>query len=362
MSPNRTITLRDVVCREGEQRPGRSYTVDQTVAAATALDDLGVPFVQVGFPATGPETSAVCDRLDTDAALVGIARAIEEDIEAAAAAGVDVIEVFAPTSERQRSRLLGVDAEELQSRVAESVDRARETGCPVHFSAMDGFRSVPGVLDELFAAVDADRYTIADTVGGMTPAEVVAFIDQLTVPAERIGVHCHDDIDLATANALAAVTAGVGSVDVAAGGVGERAGNTPLESLVVALDQNGAADHGIERERLVPCCRETLAALGEEIPATASIIGSESFTHESGLHVAAMLEEPATFEAFDPSLYGEVRKLRFGSQTGRGAARRVLERAGREPTDERVTALLTAFRDANGTVGLERALEMARQV
>lgn len=355
------VTLLDVTCREGEQRPGRSYAVEEKVAAVRELDALGVPYVQVGFPVAGPETAAVCESLDVDARLTGIARALPGDVEAAAAAGVDVIDLFAPTSERQRTQLLGQTEDELRATVGEAVDAAHETGCEVHVSAMDGFRTDPAALDRLFGAVDAAYYTIADTVGARTPAEVRAFLADVGTEPARLGVHFHDDLGVATANGLAAVAAGVRKVDVSVAGVGERAGNAPLEEFVVGATRSGFGVTA-DADALVPRCRAVLDALGEVVPPAKAILGERAFAHESGLHTAAMLDDPATFEPFSPAQFGGERRLLFGRQSGRGAARRLLERAGVDPTDERCAALLDRLHGLGEEIGVEAAVVLARDV
>ena len=221
------MELLDVTLREGEQRAGRSYTVDEKVTVAETLSALGVSYVQLGFPVADDGTGAACDRLSIDAKTTGIARVLERDVDAAAASGVDVIELFAPTSDRQREQLLEVGRGELRDRIGDAVSHAAETGCELHFTAMDGFRSDPDFLSTLYADLaDAVSYvSIADTVGARTPAGVSDFLADLSagVNRSRLGVHFHDDLGVATANALAAARHGVGKVDVSVAGVGERA-------------------------------------------------------------------------------------------------------------------------------------------
>ena len=354
-------TLLDVTLREGEQRPGVEYGADRKVAAARELDALGVEYVQVGFPVAGDATAAACDRLEVDAATTGICRALPGDVEAALSAGVDVVDVFAPTSDRQLDVVLGESRDAMASAVGEAVDTAADHGAEVHLSAMDGFRTEPRHLDALFGAVDAAYYTVADTVGARTPAGVVDLLGSLSTPAEALGVHFHDDLGVATANALAATAAGAGKVDVSVAGLGERAGNTALESFVAAATV-GAEDVtvDVETESLIPAAEAVLSALGESVAPSAPLLGADAFAHESGLHTAAMLADPATFESFDPARFGGERRLVFGSATGRGAACRLLERAGREPTEKAVAALLDALDGEERD--LAAAVELASEV
>ncbi|WP_435179246.1 LeuA family protein [Halorussus sp. AFM4] len=354
------MKLLDLTLREGEQRPGVRYSVDQKVAAARELDALGVDFLQVGFPVADDRTAGFCDRVDLSAAITGLARAIPSDVEAAIDAGVDVVDLFAPTSDRQLDRVLGKDREAMTAVAVEAADLARDRGATVHFTAMDGFRTDPADLGDLFGAVDADCYTVADTVGSRTPAGVVDHLESLDADLADVGVHFHDDLGVGTANALAAARLGVGKADVSVAGLGERAGNAALEEVVAAAAVGDEPfEVAADESRLLPVARAVLDALDEDAEPGKALLGSEVFSHESGLHTAAMLDDPATFEPFDPGRFGGERRLLFGSDTGRGAARRLLERAGREPTDDRVARLLDRLDAETGELTLDEAVALA---
>lgn len=357
------MKLLDLTLREGEQRPGVEYTADQKVGAARALDDLGVDYLQLGFPIAGETTREVVERLDTDAKTTGIARAIPRDVEATLDAGVDVVDLFAPTSEAQLEAVLGSPREEMVQSVQEAADLARDGGAEVHLTAMDGFRTDPGKLDDLFDAVDAEWYTVADTVGSRTPAGVTNFLESLETDLDSVGVHFHDDLGVGTANALAAGRVGAGKADVSVGGLGERAGNTALEELVAAAAVGEEPlELDVDQGSLLPVAHRVLETLGEPVEAAKPLLGEEVFSHESGLHTAAMLDEPSTFEPFDPARFGGTRTLLFGAKSGAGAARGLLERAGEEPTEEHVEALLEALDALDEEVGVGEAVELASQL
>ena len=357
------MKLLDLTLREGEQRPGVEYTVEEKVIAARELDALGVDLLQVGFPVAGERTRKVCERLGIDADVTGLARAIPGDVEAALDAGVDVVDLFAPTSDGQLDAVLGSSRQSMVDSVRAAADIALEGGADVHLTAMDGFRTDPAHLDDLFAAVDADCYTVADTVGSRTPAGVEQFLAELDTDLVDIGVHFHEDLGVGTANALAAGRAGVGKVDVSVGGIGERAGNTPTEEFVAASAVGAEPiDLAVEEDALLPVARRVLGALGETVESTKPLLGDEVFAHESGLHTAAMLDEPSTFEPFDPARFGGERRLLFGASTGSGAARKLLERAGREPTEALVESLLARLAELDEEVGVDEAVGMAAAV
>lgn len=357
------MKLLDLTLREGEQRPGVEYTVDEKVEAVRELDALGVDYVQVGFPVADDRTKHVCERVTLDAKTTGIARAIPSDVEAAIDADVDVVNVFAPTSTRQLEYVLGTSRESMLESVADAGDLARAHGLKVHFDAMDGFRTEPPVLDEAFDAIDAEYYTIADTVGSRTPAGVVDHLESLSTDRSRIGVHFHDDLGVSVANTLAASRLGVAKADVSVGGLGERAGNASLEEVVVGTAVGeGPAETHVDESELLPRSNAVLDALGESVDPSKALLGDRVFSHESGLHTAAILDDPSTFEPFDPARFGGTRRLLFGSSTGRGAARRLLERAGREPTEDRVRALLEALDAAAQELTLAEATALARRI
>jgi isopropylmalate/homocitrate/citramalate synthase len=356
-------SLRDVTVREGAQMPGRDYGVEARVTAARALDRLGLDAIQAGFPAVGETDREAIRRLagdeGVDADVVGIARATTGDVEAALDAAADAVEVFVPTSDRQLDHVLGTSRAEAMEMAGGALDRAREGGAGVHLTLVDGFRTDPTHLAAVY-----DRFpsvptiTVADTVGARTPARVREFVTDLLergVDPDRLGVHFHDDMGVAVANTLAAVGAGATTADVSVASLGERAGNAALERVVVADAVDGAGDcaAAVDRTELVPACEAALDALGESVDPRTPVLGADVTTHESGIHTAAMLRDPGTFEPFDPAAFGGERRLVFGAGSGRGSARALLERAGVEPTDDRVARLLDLLAERGPMDGRE---------
>lgn len=356
------MLLLDATLREGEQRGGQTYSVEQKRRVVEHLDALGMDYVQVGFPVRADGTKEVCAGVDVETKLAGIARAIEGDIDAAATAGVDVIEVFVPTSDKQRESVLGASRADVLDMTVDAYEYAHTRGFDeVHVLAMDGFRTEPAFLDDVFTAVDAPIVGINDTVGGQTPSEVTAFLDALTIDLDRVSVHFHQDLGLATANVLAAAECGAGKADVTIGGIGERAGNAPLEELIVSgTIARPTIDSNIDTDALIPTCHAVLDVLDEPISPHKPILGQTAFEHESGLHTAAMLDDPSVFEPFDPAHFGGTRTLLFGPASGRGAARRLLERTGiTDPTDDQVTRLLETLHARDDHIPLDDALALA---
>lgn len=332
------MQLTDVTVRESAQMPGRSYTAEQRIRAGKAIDSLGVDRLQPGFPAAGDVEREVVRELSSqiDAETVAIARALEQDVEAAVAANADVIEVFAPVSELHLDHDLGKSRDEVLEMIDDALRAGRKDGAIVQLMILDGFRTENEHLRQVFDRFDDLRMIgLADTVGRRSPTSVRSTLDQLSsyVDLNRVSVHFHNDLGVGPANVLTAYECGVGNADVSIAALGERVGNPALEEVVAVGDLEYDDCFGVDPQRLIPVAEEVLDALGEEISERKPILGREATTHEAGLHTAAMLDEPSVFEPFDPSRFGGERTLIFGEGTGRGGARKILESVGLEPNE-----------------------------
>ncbi|QLG63914.1 LeuA family protein [Halorarum salinum] len=356
------MLLSDVTLREGDQRPGTSYTATQKIEAGRRLDDLGLAFVQPGFPATGEKDRRVIGTLagECSADVVGLSRAKPSDVEATAAADADVVDVIVPASDAHREHMIGKPREDVHGMVEEAIDLARDHGLAVHLTLTDAFRADAGTLIDAYERYpDVPRVTLADTVGAKTPPSVTRTLEAVTdaVDPSRVGVHFHDDLGVATANTLAAVAVGVGKVDASVASIGERAGNAALEEVVVADATDQGIGFDVDLRELVPACRAVLDVLDETVPEDKPVLGSGVFEHESGLHTAAMLSDPAAFEPFDPARFGGERRLLFGEQTGVGAAGVLLDRAGVTPSEDRCRRLLDVLAE-HGPVDADGATDL----
>lgn len=359
------MLLNDVTLREGDQMPGRDYTAEQKIKSGRALDDLGLPFIQPAFPATGEKDQSVIKTLsgETDAEIIGLARALERDVDAAVDAGADVVETFAPVSDLHLEHLLGKSRDEMLAMLGETVDYITDRGAVPHVTLADAFRADPVHVAEVFKRFgDVEFVNLADSVGARTPASVQNHLNAIEddIAFDRVGVHFHDDMGCGTANALASYHAGVGKADVSIASLGERAGNSSLEETVVACAVDDNDDLSIDTSDLIPVCQEVLKTIDEEWGDRKAIIGEKISEHESSIHTSAMLSDPDTLEPFDPASFGGERRLIFGSATGTGAARRLLKRADIESDEETVERYLEVLA-ANGPVRLEEALDLARE-
>jgi len=345
------VQIFDTTLRDGEQAPHVSFTVEDKREIAAVLDGMGTNVIEAGFPVNSEaEFEAVRDiAASVETTVAGLARVVDQDVEAALDAGVEMVHLFASTSDVQIADSMHSTHEEVKRRSIEAVERVTEAGATCMFSPMDATRTDPDYLADVVSATSvagADWINIPDTVGVCTPTrmgKLVEFVGEHT--DARIDVHCHDDFGLAAANAIAGFEAGADQAQVTVNGIGERAGNAPAEEVVMAAECMYGADTDIDTTRF-----SDLSALVEErsdvtVPRNKPVVGASAFSHESGIHAAGVLENSDTFEpgVMTPEMVGAQREFVLGKHTGTHSVRKHLEEAGFTPTCEEV-------RDVTGRV------------
>jgi 2-isopropylmalate synthase len=350
------IRIFDTTLRDGEQACGCSMTVPEKARMAALLADLGVDILEAGFPAASDGEIEAVARIAREVRgpiVAGLARATVRDLEAAArslqGAARPRIHTFIATSPIHREVKLRMTQAEVLDRAAEAVRKARSYVDDVEFSAEDATRTEPGFLVEVAKAVvaaGASTVNIPDTVGWTVPEEFGALIAQVVLAVgDRavVSVHCHNDLGLATANALAGVSAGARQVECTINGIGERTGNASLEEIVMTLATR--ADRlpfhtGIRTEGLYPASRALVDCIGWEPQPNKAIVGANAFAHEAGIHQDGMLKSSATYEIFPPERVGvSERRLVLGKHSGRNALRHRAEALGLALDDTAVDAL-----------------------
>jgi isopropylmalate/homocitrate/citramalate synthase/4-hydroxybenzoate polyprenyltransferase len=329
------VVISDTTLRDGEQMPGVAFSVDEKIAIACSLDKLGVPLLEVGYPAVSElESVAIKEivRLGLKAMIQVIARPLEYDIERALATGADSIAIFIGTSDAHVFNKLHTSKSEIVKKVAWGVAYAKRAGVQVVFAPEDASRTPLTFLQHICqVALDAgaDIIAIPDTAGVMTPQAMQSLIRPLTeVLAAPIAVHCHNDLGLATANSIAGLLAGASGVQCSLLGIGERAGNAPLEEVVTILEVVYGCKTGLELTQLAETAQKLAQILGCPIPKNKSIVGSNAFVHESGLHIDGVVRDPSTYEPFSPERVGQQRRFVFGKHTGWRAIQYVLDARG----------------------------------
>ncbi|MGI8963335.1 MAG: 2-isopropylmalate synthase [Thermomicrobiales bacterium] len=362
-NPNSRVIVFDTTLRDGEQSPGATLTADEKLEVADALVALKVDVIEAGFPAASPgdfeAVRAIASRAK-GVTVAGLARTNTKDIERAAQAVRPAenprIHTFIATSDIHLEHKLRMTRQQVLDRVTECVALAKSFVSDVEFSCEDATRSDPDYMVEVFgAAIKAGATTlnVPDTVGYTTPAEFIALIEHLRANVEGIddciiSVHCHDDLGLGTANTLAAVGSGARQVEVTMNGIGERAGNTSLEEVVMALatrsEQFGGAWTRVEKHRLVPTSRLVSALTGVAVQVNKAIVGANAFAHEAGIHQDGMLKHRTTYEIMNPEDVGwEGTKLVLGKHSGRAGFRNALNDLGLKVPDDALDGVYQRF-------------------
>ena len=317
---------------------------------------MGTHVIEAGFPVNSDaEFEAVRDIVDTSTTTIcGLARVVEEDVEAALDSGVGMVHVFVSTSDVQLEDSMHATREDAAERAVESVERVKDAGVECMFSPMDATRTDERfLLDIVEQTVDAgaDWINIPDTTGVATPTRFQQMVGKVVEVADsggaRVDVHTHDDFGLAAANALSGYEAGASQAQVSVNGIGERAGNAAYEEVVMALESLYNVDTGIDTTGIADLSRVVEEKSDVPVPGNKPVVGSNAFSHESGIHAAGVIENSDTFEpgVMTPEMVGAERELVLGKHTGTHSVRERLVEAGFDPTDEEVTEVTRRVKD-----------------
>ncbi|HHT19743.1 MAG: 2-isopropylmalate synthase [Euryarchaeota archaeon] len=340
------VLIFDTTLRDGEQTPGVAITPDEKIRIAKRLDRLGVDVIEVGFPAASQGERKAAQQIKSlglNTQVCGLARVLQEDLDAALDSDVDYIHTFIGTSPLHRKYKLKMDQDEILQKSVQAVEYIKDHGIIAEFSAEDATRTELEFLQKIYSAVEeagADIINVPDTVGVMLPVSMHKLITDIKKAVKiPISVHCHDDFGLAVANSLSAVEAGAQQVHATINGLGERAGNTSLEEVVMALMINYGIKTNINTELLVGTSELVSRITGVKMPPNKAIVGDNAFAHEAGIHVHGVLQKAETYEPLKPEMVGHTRRIIMGKHTGARAIRSKLDDYGIEMDEDQFCSL-----------------------
>jgi methanogen homocitrate synthase len=345
------VEICDTTLRDGEQTPGVSFSCEEKSEIARMLDAVGIEVIEAGFPNVSANEK-ICVKTIADLGLSAriccLARARTPDVTAAIDCDVDMVSIFIPTSDLHIRLKFRKPREQVLEEAVQCVEYARDHGLQVRFAAEDASRTDLGFLKEVYRKGEEHGATLlsfADTVGCLLPMEMHAVMSELVQEIKKpMCAHCHNDMGCAVANTLTAAEAGAFQLHTTVNGIGERSGNAALEEVLVALRMKGGVDR-YDLSHLVRLSRLVEKYAGMTLPRNKPVVGDLAFSHESGIHIAAILQDPSTYEFFPPELVGGERRFILGKHTGKKALEYVVSSLGCELSDKQICRVLDLVKD-----------------
>lgn len=352
------VIVYDSTLRDGEQTPGVAFTPEQKLTIARMLDDAGVHQIEAGFPAVSENEvrtiRAIAD-LGLEADILALSRVTRGDIDAAVDAGVDLVLLFVGTSDIHLRYKMKKTQEDVLSMITDSLDHCRARGVKAAVSAEDTTRTDLEFLMQVYRTAEAGgavRVGVTDTLGCATPEAITMLVtkarQEVKVP---VALHLHNDYGLALANAFAGVKAGAAAITTTVNGIGERAGNVPLEQFAVGMKYLYGSDIGIDCTRMKALSDMVCQFSGLHKPRNQPLVGTNVFAHESGIHVAAMLNCPMTYESLPPEAVGNERHIIMGKKTGVNYVKKRLVDMSIDATDEQAVEICRRVKELGERIG-----------
>jgi homocitrate synthase NifV len=350
--PEAKIQIVDTTLRDGEQTARVVFSNEEKVRIACYLDEIGVDQIEAGIPVKGGfEKDCIKEmvRRGLKASIMAWNRAVIDDIKESICCGVDAVAISISTSDIHIEHKLQTTREDVLKRMSDAVKFAKDNNLYVSVNAEDASRSDMNFLTE-FALLakqnGANRLRFCDTVGTLDPLTTFRYIKNLRDATDMdIEMHTHNDFGMATANSLAGIYAGANYVGVTVNGLGERAGNSCLQELIMCMKHLMKIDVSYNTTLFREVALYVAEASGRALPVSQSIVGSNIFTHESGIHGDGVLKNPLTYEAFLPEEVGLERHIVIGKHSGSASIKAKFREYGIEISEDDAQEILTGCRD-----------------